>query len=150
MIRITLKGISEQTLSRGYLLVELSLARLFNSHWHSSSTVTGTIVQQWLAWFFNSHWHDCSTVTGTIIQQLLARFFNCHWHDSSIVAGTILQLSLARFFNSGWYNSSIAMVKIFLFSLLAELFNSDVHCWRIVPCTRNTTHDPITAYPLIN
>ena len=70
---LTLKGISEQTLSRGHLLVKLSLARLFNSHWNNSSKVTGTIVQQLLARLFNSGWHDCSTVAGTIIQQSLAR-----------------------------------------------------------------------------
>ena len=95
--------------------------------WHNSSTVTSTIVQQWLAWLFNSHWHDYSTVAGTIVQQSLARFFNSGWHGSSTVAGTILQQSRAWFF---------------LFSMLAEFFNSDVHCWRIVPGTRNTTHDP--------
>ena len=27
--------------------------------------------------------------------------------------------------------------------MLVECFNSDVYCWRIVPCTRNTTHNPI-------
>ena len=70
---LTLKGISEQTLSRVHLLVKLSLARLFNSHWNNSSKVTGTIVQQLLARLFNSGWHDCSTVAGTIIQQSLAR-----------------------------------------------------------------------------
>ena len=26
--------------------------------------------------------------------------------------------------------------------MLAEFFNSEDHCWRIVPCTRNTAHDP--------
>ena len=98
MIRITLKGISEQTLSWGYLLVELSLARLFNSHWHSSSTVTDTIVQQSLEQLCKCGWHDSSTVTA----------------------------------------------KSFLFSVLVEFFNSDVHCWRIVPCARNTTHDSIS------
>ena len=49
---INLKGISEahperyskQTLSRGHLLVELSLARLFNSHWHECPTVIITII----------------------------------------------------------------------------------------------------------
>ena len=27
--------------------------------------------------------------------------------------------------------------------MLVEFFNSDVYCWRIVPCTRNTTHNSI-------
>ena len=62
-----------------------------------------------------------------IIQQCLARLFNSHWHYYSTVAGTIVQQSRERFS---------------VFSMLAEFFNSDVHCWRIVPCTRNTTHDP--------
>ena len=79
---------------------------------------------------FSSQWHDFSTVTGTIVQQSLARLFNNHWHDSSTVASTILQQSRARFF---------------LFSTLAEFFNSDAYCWRIVPCTRNMTHDPNTV-----
>ena len=77
---------------------------------------------------FKNVWRGCSTVTDTIMQQLLARSFNSHWHDSSAVAGMILQQSRARFF---------------IFSTLAEFFNSDVHCWRIVPCTRYTTHDPL-------
>ena len=82
--KLTLGGISEQSLSRGHFpLVELSLARLFNSHWHNFSTVTGTSIQQWLAQFFNSHWHDSSAVTGTIRQQSLARLFNS--------TGTIVQ-----------------------------------------------------------
>ena len=41
---LTLKGISEQTLLWVHLLVELSLARLSNSHWHNASIITGTIV----------------------------------------------------------------------------------------------------------
>ena len=86
---LTLKGISEQTLSRGHLVVELLQARLFNSHWHDCSTVAGTIIQQSLARLFNSHWHDSLTVTGTILQQSLARFFNSGWHDSSTVTGKI-------------------------------------------------------------
>ena len=108
-------------------ILQQSLTRFFKSHWHDYSTVAGTILQQSLVRSFKSHWHNCSTVTGTIVQQSLARLFNSHWHDSSAVAGTILQQSWARFF---------------LFSTLAEFFNSDVHYWRIVPCTRNMTHDP--------
>ena len=102
------------------------IIRLFNSHWHDWSTVTGMILQQWLAQFFNSRWHICSIVVGMIAQQSLARLFNSYWHNYSIVTGKIL------------------------FSMLAEFFNSDVHCWRIVPCTRNTTHDPISRMKLKN
>ena len=149
---LTLKGISEQTLSRGHLLVELSLARLFNSHWHNASTVTGMIVQQSLARLFDRRWHDCSTVTGMIVHQSLALVFNSRWHNYSTVAGTIFQQSLARFFSSYWHESSAMAGTIFfnshgqdffLFSMLAEFLNRDVHCWRIVPCTKNTTHDPM-------
>ena len=57
-------------------------------------TVTGIILQQSLARLFNSRWYDCS-VTGTIAQQSLARLINSHWHDSSTVAGMIVQQSLA-------------------------------------------------------
>ena len=103
---LTLKGISEQTLSRGHLLVELSLARLFNSHWHNASTVTSMVVQQSLTRLFDRRWHDCSTVTGMIVHQSLARVFNSRWHNYSTVAGTIFQQSLARFFNSYWHDSS--------------------------------------------
>ena len=103
---LTLKGISKQTLSRGHILVELSLLQLFKSHWHNASTVTGMIVRQWLAWFFNSQWHDCSTVTGTIMQQRLVRLFNSNWHDSSTVAGTIF------FFFLYWHNSSAVMFTV--------------------------------------
>ena len=116
-------------------MLQQSLARLLKSGWYDSSTVTGTIAQQSLAWLFDRHWHACSTVAGTIFQQSLARFFNSHWYNSSTVTGTILQQWLARFFNSHGQD-------FFLFSMLAEFFNSDVYCWIIVPCTRNTTHDP--------
>ena len=135
-------------------ILQQSLARLFNSHWHDCSTVTGTVVQQSLTLFFNSGWHDSSTVTGTVIQQSLAGLINRGWHDPLTVTGIIFQQVLARLFNSHWYDSPTvtgtiiqqSRARFFLFSMLAEFFNSDVHCWRIVPCTRNTTHVPMTAY----
>ena len=120
---LTLEGISEQALSRGHSLVELSLTRLFNSHWHNASTVTGTIVQQSPAQLCNKDWHDSSTVAGTIIQESLARLFKSHWHDCSTVATTIVQQSLAWFFNSHWHNSSTATAIIYQQSL-ARFFNS--------------------------
>ena len=122
---------------------------LLNCRWNGCSTVTGTILQQSLARLFNSHWHDCSLVAAMIIQQSLARLFNSHWHDSSKITWIILQQSLARFFSS-YLHDSLAVTgtilqqsraRLFLFSMLAEFFNSDVYCWRIVPCTRNTTHN---------
>ena len=142
---LTLKGISEQVLSRGHLLVELSLARLFSSRWHDSATVTATIVHQSLVQLCNSGWHDSSTVTGIILQQSLARLFSSGWHDSSRVTGIILQQ-----FNSHWYDCSTVVgtilkqsrARFFLFSILPEFCNSEDHCWRIVPCTRNVTPDP--------
>ena len=94
------------------MILQQWLARLFNSHWHDCSRVTGTIVQQSLARLFNSHWHECSTVTGIILQQSLARLFNSHWHDYSTVTGMIDQQWLARFFNSHWYNSSTVTGRI--------------------------------------
>ena len=131
---LTLKGISEQTLSRGHLVVELLQARLFNSHWHDCSTVAGTIIQQSLARLFNSHWYDYSTVAGTIIQQSLARLFNSHWYDYSTVTGTIIQQSLARLFTSHWHDSLTvtgtipqqSRARFFIFSMLTEFFKSDV------------------------
>ena len=142
--KLTLGGISEQSLLRGHFpLVELSLARLFNSHWYNFSTVTGTSIQQWLAQFFNIHWHDSSTVTDTILQQSLARLFNSHWHDGSIVTDTIVQQSLARLFNSRWHDSPTVAVKIFSFFYAGRIFQQ---CWRIVPCTRNTTQDPLDIF----
>ena len=72
---LTLKGISEQTLSRGHLLVKLSLVRLLNSHWHNSSAVTGMVVQQSLAWFLKSHYR--------ILQQSLARMFNSNDNNNN-------------------------------------------------------------------
>ena len=121
-----------------------TVARLLSSHWHNCSTVAGTVVQQSLARLFNSHWRDCSTVSGTNVQQSLAKLFNSGWHDSSAVTGITLQQSLAGLFNS--------QGQIFLFSMLAEFFNSEDNCWRIVLCTRNTAHDPCNLiageYPL--
>ena len=64
---LTRKGISKQTWSQGHLLVELSLERLFNSHWHDCSLVAAMIIQQSLARLLNSRWRECSTVTGTIV-----------------------------------------------------------------------------------
>ena len=132
------------------MIVQQSLAQLINSHWHDSSLVSGTIVQQSLAPLFNSHWYDFSLAAGMIVQPSLAHLFNSHWHDYSTVAGTIVQQSLVQLFNSHWhYYSTVAgmivqqsRARFFLFSMLAEFFNIDVHCWRIVPCTRNTAHDP--------
>ena len=147
-------------------ILQQSLARFFNSHWHDSSTVIRTIIQQPLARLFNSHWHDCSTVAGTIvqhsltqlcnsgwheystvagtsIQQSLTRLFNGHWYDCSTVTGTIIQQSLARLFNSRWHDSSTVAVKIFTFFYAGRILQQ---CWRIVPCTRNTTQDPLDIF----
>ena len=55
-----------------------TLARLFSSHWHDCSTITGAIAQQSLARLFNSHWQNCLTVAGTIVQQSLGRLFKSH------------------------------------------------------------------------
>ena len=131
--------------------VQQPLAQVINSHWHNSSTVTGMIVQQSLAQFFNIYWHDSSTVTVVIIQQLLWQMFNSHWHDSSTVTGMIVKQSLGRLCNIRCHNFSTVTgtvvqqwwARFFPFSMLAEFFNSDVQCWRIMPCTRNATHDPI-------
>ena len=95
-------------------VVQQSLARLLNSHWHDCSTVQN-YGQQSMARLMNSRWNDFSTVTGTIVQQLLAWLFNSGWHDSSTVTGIILQQSPARFFNSGWHDSSTVTGNIFSF-----------------------------------
>ena len=135
------------------------LAQLFNSHWHNYSTVTGTIIQQSLEWIFISGWHDCSTVAGTIIQQSLAQLFNSHWHDCLTVTGTIIQQWLAWFFNSDWHDCSTVTgtnlqqwlarqprPRIFLFSMLAEFFNSDVQFQSChVPGIRHMIPPPVTA-----
>ena len=121
-----------------------------NSCWQDCSTVASTILQKLLARLFNSDWHNCWTVSGLILQQLLARLLNSGWHDSSTVTSIILQQSLARLLNSHWYNSwtvagtilQQSQARFFLFPMLAEFFNSDVQCWKIVPCTCNMTHDP--------
>ena len=112
-------------------IVQQSMARLFNSHWHECSTVTGTVAQQSQARLFNSCWRDCSTVTGTIVQQSLTRLFNRHWHDFLTVTGTIVQQfadtivqqSLVQLFNSLW-NSCSTVTGTVLQQLLARFFNS--------------------------
>ena len=137
-------------------IVQQSLAPLFDRHWHECSTVAGKIVQQSLARLFNSHWHNFSTVTDMIVQQWLTRLFNSRRYDCSTVADmilqrsdTIVQQSLARIFNSYWHCSSTVTGRFFLFSMLAEFFNSEDHWWRIVPCTRNMAHDPCQNYVII-
>ena len=136
-------------------IVRQTLARVFNSSWQNCSTVAGTIVLS-LTKFFNSHWHDYSTVTGTISQQSLTWLFNSDLHNCSTVAGTIVQQRLTwffngqtRLFNSHWHDSSTVTGWFFLFSMLAEFFNSEDHWWRIVPCTRNMAHDPCQSYVII-
>ena len=56
-------------------------ARFFNSHWHNSSTVTGTILQQSLARFFNSGWHGSSRVTGKIFSFFYAGSIVQQWRS---------------------------------------------------------------------
>ena len=100
-----------------------------------------------MARFFNSCWHHCATITSTIFQQSLARLFNSGWHGcSSIVTGMIVQQSLAQLFNSHWHNRSTVTSKN---SKLSGFFKSGVHCWRIVPCTSNTTHAVLERYVLV-
>ena len=122
--------------------VQQSLVRLFNSRWQDCSNLTGTIDQQSLALFFNSYRYSSSTVTGTIAQQSLPWLLKSHWHDYSTVAGIVFQQLQARMFNRHWHDCLAVTGKIFSFFILAEFFISDIHCWRIMPCTRNTIHDP--------
>ena len=121
---LILKSFSEQTLPRGHLLVQVSLARLFNSCWHNYLTVAGTILHISLAQFFNSHWCNSSTDTGTNVQQSLARLFNSGWHDCSTVSGMILQQRLARLLNSRWQDCSTVAGTIVQL-LLARFFNGN-------------------------
>ena len=135
------------------MVVQQSLARLFNSHWHNSSIVAGKILQQSLARFFNSGWHNSSIFTGAIVQQSLARLFNSrwhdiqqslawlfnsHWHDYSTVAAMTLQQSLAQLFNSHWHNSSTVTGTI-LQPLLAQFFNSGRQDFFFFLCWQNSS-----------
>ena len=88
------------------MILQQSLARLFNSYWHNYATVAGTILQLSLARVFNSRWHNYSTVAGTTLQQSLARFFNSGWHDSSTITVKIF------FFFISWQNSSTVMFTV--------------------------------------
>ena len=82
-------------------------------------------VEQSCEWLSKNSANDCQTIV--IVTELsLAWLFNSCWHNLSAVAGTILQQLLARFFNNQ---------VIFFLCVLAEFFNSDVHCWRIVSVT---------------
>ena len=136
-------------------VVQQPLAQFFNSHWHEYSTVackifstvTGTIIQQSLARLFNSHWHDCSIATDTIVQQSLARLFKSRRHDCSTVTDTIMQQWLARVFNSHWHGCSTVIGTIVQKSL-ARFYAGRIlqQCWRIVPCTRNATQDPLDIF----
>ena len=108
------------------------LAQLFNRHCYNCLTVTGTNVQQSLARLISSHWHYFSTVPDAFVQQSLAGFFDSYFRNSSTVTGIIVQQSLTRFFNS--------QDNLF-FSALAWFFNTGIHSWRILSCTRNTTCD---------
>ena len=109
---------------------------MFNSHWHSCSTVTSTIIQQLLARLFNSHWHYRSAVTDTTVQPSLARLFNSHWHhcstvcrhNCSTVAGAVVQQSLEQLFNSHWHGSSTVTSTILQQSLAAFFL-----CWQNSP-----------------
>ena len=89
------------------------MARFSDSHWHNSSTVTGTFVQQWFAQFFNSHWHNSSTLSSTIYQQWPAQFFNSHgqdfffflcWQNFSTVMFTVERIFFLKktFFTRTW------------------------------------------------
>ena len=71
------------------MILQQSLARLFNSHWHKYAIVAGKILQQSLVRLLNSRWHNCSTVTGTIVQQSRSRFFFLCWQNSSTVMFTV-------------------------------------------------------------
>ena len=84
------------------------MARFSDSHWHNSSTVTGTFVQQWFARFFNSQWHNSSTLSSTIYQQWPAQFFNSHGQDF--------------FFFLCWQNFSTVMFTVERIFFLKKLF----------------------------
>ena len=89
------------------------MARFSDSHWHNSSTVTGTFVQQWFARFFNSHSHNSSTLSSTIYQQWPAQFFNGHGQDF--------------FFFLCWQNFSTVMFTVErIFFLKKNFFYKDL------------------------
>ena len=47
--------------------------------------------------------------------------------------------------NKWWhcYDCSTVRALRYEFHELLTLFHSEIHCWRITTCTRNTTHDPV-------
>ena len=105
------------------------IARLLNSRWHDSSTVSGTIfqvsgkiVQQSLARLFNSHWYDYSTVAGTIMQEPL--------HDCSTVTSRIVQQWLTQLFNSRWHDCSAVTSKIFSFFFAGRILQQWCSQWK--------------------
>ena len=63
-----------------------------------------------------------------MLDMLLVQFLKSHWQDCSTATNTIVQQSQA---------------EISLFCVMAWSFDSGVHCWRIVACTRNKAHDPL-------
>ena len=83
-------------------------------------------VAGWQIQLFNS--------TGAIVQELLPRLLKSRRYNSSTVSGKILRQSLVRFFN-GQDN------LCFLFA--RRLFNSGVHCWRIVLVFSNEVFDKV-------
>ena len=78
-----------------------------------------------------------SIYTSLLSKKSLAWLFDSGWHNCSTVTDMIVQQSLPWLFNNQGRN---------FFSMQAEFFSSDVRCWRIVPCTRNTTNCPVKCY----
>ena len=149
-----------------YHCSSVTLLRLFHSdivaivpkwHCYNCSTVAllrlfhsdiVTTVRQWDCC-------DCSTVallrlfhsdTVTIVPQ---------WHCCNFST-----MALLRLFHSGtvtivpyWhcYNGSLVTALRYKFYGLLTLFHSEIHCWRVTACTRNTTHDSnsqLCLYPV--
>ena len=94
-------------------------------------------------WLLKNHAKDSWKILPVTIEELHQWLLKNCCRDSwriveKTVTGMIVRQSLARLFNS--HRQS------FPFFYAGRILLQYVHCWRIVPCTKNTTHDPEVTF----
>ena len=107
------------------------------SSWLHSDTIT--IVPQWQCY------HCCTVKLSRLFHSdtviIVAQWDCCNF--STVTLWELFHNDTVTIVPQWHYcDCSIVTVLRYKFYGLLTLFHSEIHCWRIRTCTRNTTHDP--------
>ena len=129
-------------------------------------TIVPATVEEWYHWLLSNPANNCWTLVPVPAEELCQWLLKNHAKDSwKILPVTIEELHqwlLKNCCRDSWRIVEKTVTGMIVRQALAQLFNGHrqsfpffyagrillqyVHCWRIVPCTKNTTHDPDVTF----